>query len=328
MAKATTLQELLDFVNDKNHVEYKALAEMTMDSTGLINFDERKYELSPNAMNCLAKLTGIPRKFFRELPADLRAVNYNYFIKRSEATVYVSISEDLISEIRNSEAEWTVQRLIEMAANAMGSDAYVIQPYLGQKSISFYVFREETENTVLGEVCKGIVVNTSVDKGKWCYANPILVNPLDETAIEFDVSELRDDAGIDRLDLEADIDFACHQGYDFIDRVLKNNSYDALEDVQHFASHYGTRVGLAVATKRAIVEEVMLAQTNTASGIALAVMMSEGRTSSYRQFTKLARMASLAFFAIDPEYCDHCHQELPEKEMTEAEAAGINEELV
>ena len=70
----------------------------------------------------------------------------------------------------------------------MGSDAYVIQPYLGQKSISFYVFREETENTVLGEVCKGIVINTSVDKGKWCYANPILVNPLDETAIEFDVS--------------------------------------------------------------------------------------------------------------------------------------------
>lgn len=323
MSTLTTLSQLLDFVEEQNAVKYVNLNQLTMDKHGYICLPERKYDLSYVATNGLAKLCGIPAKFFREMPVDLKSAVFNYYAFRKDIELYVSITGDVVSEVRAADSEWTVKQLIDIAADVLGKDAYVIQPYLAPKIMTFYAFEEEERETSIGEVHRGLVFYAMVDKNKLSYVNPIYVDSLSETVCEIDVQAKREEADIDMHDMKACADYAWNEGMSFADRVLANNSNDKIEDQEHFIKVYSHKQGVANGCKSKVLNEILLAYADTAATVAKACMMSEGGVSSFLQYRKIARLAGDAFFAVDPEYCDHCHQELPEDKELETELENV-----
>lgn len=324
---ASTLSELLDYVRENERRVYRNANQIKINpDSGQIGFlidgqtvsDPYPWEwhdISMVALRNLAHMFDIPPAYISRVPQDLAALNINYLTSRSDRPLTFSLTEDVVSEVKSTENDRTIFEIIDAVKRVYGDDdPCVIQADIRADRIQFITYLQNEDRTPLGDLHRGFSVVVPVSKKKDVHSEPVIVNSIDETAIEFAVHH--DENSTDFTNMTSMFTIA-HDHMNSVDDVIMRNAGREISDTDYFVSKYGAKNGVTTSGKRCVREEILNEGLNDTCSVASAVMRAEERTKSPLQFMKLARLAADAFYSIDPVYCDHCHQEIPDEETQE-----------
>lgn len=325
--EVSSLSDLIDYIRQNGERVYRRANETRINpDTGKIGilldgqtvsdpYPWDWHEMSTVALRNLSHIFNIPPAYVTRVPTDLAALNVNYFTSRSDRQLELSLTEDVVSEIKALENDRTIFEILDAVRQVFGrDDLKVVQAYIKADSVQFLVYLPEEEETPLGLLHRGVSLIAPINKSKDVHSEPVLVNAQDEEAIEFAVHKNTDEVDLTNL---VSVMTVARDHMERIDDIIIRNRSHVIESADYFVSRYGAKNGLATTVKRCVREEIMNSGDSTAIGVARAVMNAQNRTKSPIQFMKLIRMAADAFFAVDPVYCDHCHQEIPDEESKE-----------
>lgn len=319
----STIQDLLDYVQENGTAVYRRANEIKMNmEDGTIGFrieghdgdepyDYRWYEISKIALRGLAHQFDIPIRYITECPVDLAAININYWASRSDRELTFSLTEGIVSEVKSTESDRTIQEILSQVQEALASDEVRIdQVDMRASMIRFMAYLPDEEQSELGSIHRGVSVEAPISKSRKVRVDPILFDEQTGTATAIGVRVPKD---LDEKDLPSMLALAVEHLSE-LESVVLNNRSNPIHDSHHFVARYGKKVGLTTVNKKKALEEVMLVENRTAITVARAVMNSQEKTRSSLAVIKAARLAGEAFYAVDPVYCQQCHQEIDEDE--------------
>lgn len=307
---ASKLSELAEYMKSTSNIIQSKLNDMHYQTDGSVMIDGDTYDISYAAMASLAKMVGVPPAYAKRIPSDLRSVNIEYFASRMDTLVSVTITDDIISEVKNADQDRTIGDIFDQTIAVFG-DCYVVQADINQKDISFYLYVDEPVNVGNDELKRGWYVNCPIWKGGDCICSPALINDIDETCIEFSVYDqfLMTHEKDMLQDFSSVLEFGKEKARSVIDEATVNADNE-LSDINHFLSHEAKAAGVNSSNRRKVDEEAQNAGVEHVSDIVNAILLAEERTNNMKQVHNLAHLAGMAFYASDPRYCASCHQEI------------------
>jgi hypothetical protein len=307
---STTLKDLQAFIDDNlDKVIHRGIDCKYTDDKLQFKDDENLYDISPVAISELSAILHLPNKYIESIPSDLRTMNIMYFLMRFEGNLTFSISGNAISEVIESDNIRPVDSIIsELSEVFDANEVNVIQPEIDNKHISMWIyFADEVATSKFGAFNQGYNLYIGTDKKDSVYCNPILVNPLEETAIEVLVD---DDDEVDNSSITEKIEYV----------MLFKNVFDALnlasenriEDINVFFNIMSSGFRMTSKAKKAVLEELQLSDASTISDAIKASLSAETRMKKLSDVKSIATFIGKYSEFKNPKFCSECGQPIIE----------------
>ena len=316
---ATTLGELIEFIEDNASVRNVKASYLALNDAGDIEVPSSSGKLHPmqvseNALRQLCKLNGINWPYFRRIPMELKQANLNWFLDRSKANYELHLMDNdgvqTVSEVHDADSDRSVQYILRLVADNMDESYNVVQPSITVDNVALYIYDKDTEaDTPFGTMCKGLIVWAPADKNQSISASPVLVSPVTETVIEFNIDSKRSDE-IEEDASDSDIIQYAKQNMAYIDQILSVGLDSELESVEHFFQHDAQQYGVRGKLNKMAYDNCMMATSPIE--LATNLMQTEEQLSEQLDFMKIAKLAGKALHPSTPVFCSHCHQVIDE----------------
>lgn len=339
---SSRLSEFYAFLRENNTVKYMTTQDLQFSDKMLVTFSEEQmsphgnieggYPISNTALKELAKIIGIPTGFLKKVPKALASYNLNYLCKYDSRRISVEFSESedeppTISEITQPDIQYSVLDVVNVLTNAFEGyriDPYIIQTEIDNRSVSLVALNPEPEETLLGNLHRGIAISVSLDKNPIPYAAPVLGDLYEETITVFNnlkdgyTPEFDFDSKEVALDALSSLVMSAIEKMDDIDDYLAERRDHKLTDIKHIAYSVADRCGISAPTQKKVYQALLNMQNESGEPLSVinaskAVTSVEDLVKGVRQAFRLGALAGDLFDETDPDYCPTCHQEIDEE---------------
>lgn len=339
---SSRLSEFYAFLRENNTVKYMTTQDLQFNDKMLVTFSEEQmsphgnieggYPISDTALKELAKIIGIPTGFLKKVPKALASYNLNYLCKYDSRRISVEFSESedeppTISEITQPDIQYSVLDVVNVLTNAFDGyriDPYIIQTEIDNRSVSLVALKPEPEETLLGNLHRGIAISVSLDKNPTPYAAPVLGDLYEETITVFNnlldghTPKFDFDSKEVALDALSSLIMSAIEKMDDIDDYLAERRDHKLTDIRHIAYSIADRCDISVPTQKKVYQALLNMQNESDGPLSVinaskAVTSVEDLVKGVRQAFRLGALAGDLFDETDPDYCPTCHQEIDEE---------------
>lgn len=341
---SSRLSEMYAFFREMTSVKYMTTSDLNFDEKMYVTFSDKEmspyggfvggYPIGDDALKELAKIVGVPSGFLKQLPNDLASQNMNYLCKRDAQRISVNFADNdsddkppMISEITQPDFQYGLLDVIGALHDSFDFykiDPYVIQSEINNRSVSLVALKPEPEETLLGNLHRGIAISVSLDKKPTPYVAPVLGDLYEETITVFNnlldsnTPKFDFDSKEVALDALSSLIMSAIEKMDDIDDYLAERRDHKLTDIKHIAYTVADRCDISVPTQKKVYQALLNMQNESDEPSSVidaskAVTSVEDLVKGVRQAFRLGALAGDLFDETDPDYCPTCHQEIDEE---------------